>query len=56
MYMGRRELTMRQMGPKSRGVYDWVAFDFPPPPAFDFLPRDAMLCNLESMIFFPKKH
>ena len=24
-----------------RGVYSWVAFDFSPPPAFDFLPRDA---------------
>ena len=38
----------------SRGVYNWVAFDFIPP-AFDFLPRDSSRCILKSMIFFPKK-
>ena len=39
-----------------RGVYNWAAFDFiPPPPAFDFLPRDALRQVKNSMVFFPTK-
>ena len=38
-----------------RGVCSWAAFDFIPPPAFDFLPRDASHRITKSLIFFPSK-
>ena len=40
---------------KRAGVYIIESFFITLPPAFDFLPRDALLHVPKSMIFFPKK-
>ena len=49
------DLTLYKIMSKFTGEYITESLLIPAPPTFDFLPRDAMLRNLESMIFFPQK-